>query len=637
MCAIIGMLGGMPSREKFKKARDTMTHRGPDDAGLYYHPEEGVALGHRRLSIIDLSRAGRQPFSSDCGNFHIVFNGEIYNYKELRKELSSSYRFKTKTDTEVLVAAYKRWGVRSLSRLRGMFAFALWDKEKRSLLVARDRLGIKPLYYRAAKDNFCFSSEIKGILAVTDVPRAMNTRSILDYLSYRYPLGESTFFKGIDSLLPGHYLIIKQGTRPRRFRYWELSVITEKQDPGEEAVLRTTEQLLKETVASHMVSDVPVGAYLSGGIDSSLLVAIMAAHSSKPVKTFAVGFEEKEFNEFSYARLVAKKIKSEHHELLMNGNEYLNLLPSVIRFKDAPLHVPNEVPLYALSRELKKYITVVLSGEGADELFGGYGRLFRSGDDFLRMCNLATDTEKTLHRNLHARYGANFPKTIVAHVLRHYPYTRAGETKSLLNPDIFNLTERDILNEKFFEEEFSSVSTLHPSEQIIHFFQRVHLLGILHRLDTATMGASVEGRAPYIDHALVEYISALPLRYKMRWKSEKDRRRARFLNAEQISDIHDTTKYLLRTLAAPFLPEKIIQRAKKGFPVPLDRWLGGKLNVAAKELLLSQSALSRQLYNQKVLREWLSYSYTSSGLPRGRNIWALLNIELWMQEYRITL
>src|SRR3989344_1334787 len=637
MCAIICVLGSLPGKEKFKKARDTMMHRGPDDAGLYYHPNEGVALGHRRLSIIDLSRAGRQPFSSSCGRFHIVFNGEIYNYKELRRDLLSSYRFKTHTDTEVLVAAYKRWGVRSLDRLRGMFAFAIWDKEKRFLFVARDRLGIKPLYYRVARGTFYFSSEIKGILALDDVPRTLNTRGLLDYLNYRYPLGESTFFKEVNSLLPGHYIVMKPGTQPKLSCYWKLPVITEKQDPGEEAVLQTTERLLKETVALHMVSDVPVGAYLSGGVDSSLLAALMAAQSSKPVKTFSVGFKEKEFNEFSYARLVAKKIKSEHHELSMNGDEYIDLLPAVIRFKDAPLHVPNEVPLYALSEELKKHITVVLSGEGADELFGGYGRIFRSGDDFLRIRNLTFGKEKTLQHNLHARYGANFPKTIVAHLLRHYPYTRVDETRNLLNPDIFNLTERNILNKGFFEKEFASISALHPSEQIMHFFQRVHLLGILHRLDTAAMGASVEGRVPYIDHVLVEYISALPLKYKMRWKSEKDRYRARFLNAEQISDIHDTTKYLLRALGALVLPGAVTRRVKKGFPVPLDRRFGGKLNILARELLLSPSARSRQFYNPNILREWLSYDYTSLGIPRGRNIWVLLNIELWMQEYRITL
>jgi len=644
MCAIIGVLGkNLPSQEQFIKARDTMTHRGPDDAGIYYAPQEGIALGHRRLSIIDLSPEGRQPFFSNDGRYAIVFNGEIYNYQELKKELKNKYPFKTKTDTEVLLAAYIQWGTKCLQKLNGMFAFAIWDRNKKELFCARDRLGIKPLYWSFYNGNFYFSSEIKGILGSSYIPRVLNKQSVLDYLSYRYPLGENTFFENVHSFLPGHFVVIKKDQIPKLKKYWELPVVVEKEDPGEDKVLKITEELLKKTVKSHMISDVPVGAYLSGGLDSSVLVGLMANFSRKSVKTFSIGFSEKGFNELGHARLVAKHLKTDHHEILMNEGEYFNLLPEVIGYKDAPLHVPNEVPLYALSKELKKHVTVVLSGEGADELFGGYGRIFRSGDDFDAMRgtwshkNFSSLEKELLRVNLEKKYGDTQFKELVDLLLFQYPYTASQVTRVLLNGNIFPGEELVLLRRDYIKSELDKGVGLPSAEQYMYFFQRIHLLGILGRLDNSAMGASVEGRVPFVDHKVVEYVSALPISYKMRWKSEEDQNRAKTLNSNQISDEHDITKYLLRVIGRKFLPPEIVERKKLGFPVPLDKWVEGSMSKYAREILLSSSVRLSSILNKKNLEELLSDGVSPTYAPalRGRDIWALLNLELWTRECNI--
>ena len=643
MCAIIGVLGNkLPDKETFIKARDTMTHRGPDDAGLYYSPKEGVALGHRRLSIIDLSEAGRQPFFSKDGAVGIVFNGEIYNFRELRETLKGFYPFETKTDTEVIIAAYMKWGIECVKHLRGMFAFVIWDKKRETLFVVRDRLGIKPLYWSMHDGNFHFSSEIKGILASSEMPRVLDKRALLDYLSYRYPLGERTFFQGIFSLLPGHYMVLKRASVLQIKKYWELPIVENKEDPGEEAVLKNTEKLLKETVQSHMISDVPLGAYLSGGLDSSLLVAFMSSLSKSPVKTFSVGFEEDGFSELEYASIVARSLGTEHHEIVLRQGEYMNLLPETIKIKDVPLHVPNEVALHALSKELKKHITVVLSGEGADELFGGYGRILRSGDDLLHMRELVHNDngkqKRVLIKNLQEKYGDVRYEKSVDHFLAQYPYVKPSKTEELLSGDFGEGLRRDLLNTSFVEKHFDRASRVSPSEQYTHFLQEIHLLGILHRLDTSSMAASVEARVPYIDHRVVEEISALPLKYKLAWRSKEDEEKARVLNSDQISDVHDTTKYLLRKIGSRHLPASIYERKKFSFVVPLDRWFGGDLKKNARELLLSDDARSKALFKPTVLEQWISRDdkrgeFSSSS--HGRDIWAILNIELWMREYGV--
>ena len=644
MCAIIGVLGrNLPDQEQFKKARDTMTHRGPDDAGLYYAPEEGVALGHRRLSIIDLSAAGRQPFSSWDNRFLITFNGEIYNYRELKKELEEFYSFKTDSDTEVLLASYIQWGEKCLNKLNGMFAFAIWDRKKKELFCARDRLGVKPFYYATHNGIFYFASEVKGILSMTGMERKLNKESFLDFLSYRYPLGPKTMFDGVFSLLPGHYMTLKGNRAPILKKYWELPVVVDKKDPGETEAKEKTKNLLLSSIKYRMISDVPIGAYLSGGLDSSLITGMMASVSAKPVKTFSVGFQGEDFNEFKYARKVAKLFNAEHHELVLDGKTYLNAVPETIRFKDAPLAVPFEVSGVLLSKELKKDITVVLAGEGADELFGGYGKIFRSSDDFEKMNSISSrkdfltaEKRELLRKSLLAKYKNIKPQSLTQFFLDQYSYILRSQKEGLVRQNILQKSG-ETLNETFFNEIFSSVKNISPEEQFMHVFEQVHLLGLLHRLDTDSMAYSVEAREPYVDYRLIEYVSSLPLSYKMRWKSKKDEQKAKLLNSDQISEIHDIPKYLLKEVAKEFLPQEIIHRKKLGPPAPLNEWFQGDFKSFAKELLFSTDSKSKPLFNIKELEGFVEHVPKDSNSRHGLNIWMLTTLEQWMREYNVSL
>ena len=639
MCGIIGVLGNIPEKNKIIRARDKMEHRGPDDSGIFYDKDNKVTLGHRRLSIIDLSSAGKQPFFSNSGRYVISFNGEIYNYLQLKKDLTGSYDFKTNTDTEVILAMYEKYGENCLKYLQGMFAFAIWDRKEKRLFVTRDRLGIKPLYYTIVKNNFYFASEIKGILNFDVVPRKLNKQGFLDYLSYRYVLGKYTMFKNIYSLLPGHYILLKCGEEPKVKKYWDLPVIEKKQDPGEGIVLKKVEDLLLKTIESHMMGDVPVGAYLSGGLDSSLLVAMMARISKKPIKTFSIGFKEKGFNEFKYARKVAKSIKTDHHEIVLDDNNYFDILSEAIGYKDLPLSVPNEVPVHVLSKELKKHISIVLSGEGADELFGGYGRLFKSGYDIERIRLLNKDlfdgNRDELIKNLEKKYDSLESVSDLDHFLNQYTYHKFSEKKALINSDYFNLQSLDLKNKNYFKAINSKLSSFDPTNKFLYLMQKVHIVGLLHRLDSMTMSSSVEGRVPFVDHKLVEFVSSLPLKYKIRWKSKQDELKAKTLNSDQISEIHDISKYILRKISKKYLPKDIIERKKVGFPVPLNNWFKGDKNEMAKDLLLSKHTKSKNLYNRKNLENILNYNKPDSG--KGINIWMLVNMEMWMDKYGISL
>jgi asparagine synthase (glutamine-hydrolysing) len=644
MCAIVGVVGSIPEKKELEKARDLMAHRGPDGAGLYYNEEEGVAFGHRRLSIIDLSDAGKQPFFSNDGRFVLTFNGEIYNYLELKRELKDSYDFKTSSDTEVLLASYIVWGEKALSKLNGMFAFAIWDNKKRELFIARDRFGVKPLYYLLEKETFYFASEIKALLSFNILERKLNTKALTSYLFFRYAVGEETLFKSIKTLLPGTCAYVQEGKPMRIKKYWSLSVVLDKKDPGEKEAVKETTRLLEKSVEYRMRSDVPYGAYLSGGLDSSVIVGMMSQLSKKPVETFAAGFHEEGFNELPYARQVSKIFNTNHHEIILNQNTYFDVLPDVIGHKDAPLLTPNEVHWYLLSQLMKKDITVVLAGSGADELFGGYGKIFRSGYDLERMLLLEEDStflpprEKgILLENFKALYGSALYKKPEDHLLRQYAYFSPSFAGELLNQDIFGTEMDAILHRGFFADFFTPLKGLPFSDQYLYFFQNIHLLGTILHLDNVTMSFGIEGREPYLDHALVEYVSALPLKYKLRWKSEEDEKRGKILSSTQISEVYDTSKYLLKKIGETFLPKELIERKKLGFPVPIDSWILGKSKQFAYDTLLSEGSLSRSLFKKEILADFIEDPSRFVSRNQGLHVWLLLNIELWLQKYKVSI
>jgi asparagine synthase (glutamine-hydrolysing) len=643
MCGIAGVFASPAPPAALEAIGERMVeqlrHRGPDGRGVVVrrHPDgRNVLLAHSRLSINDLTLSGAQPMALADGSLWVVFNGEIYNFLELRAELEQSgHSFRSRCDTEVILAAWRKWGLKSFDRFIGMWAIALWDERDGTFLLSRDRLGVKPLYFARIADTFIFGSEPKVILEQMDETPRLNLRALSDYFSYRQALAGDTFFEGIESLEPGTCLLIRGG-REVIHRYWDLPIVHERYDPGEVVVRQETARLLDSAVALRLVADVPVGAFLSGGLDSSALVAIMARHTSAKVKSFTIGFAEKEFNEFEFAEEVARHFETEHHENLLDPDRYFDDMDELIRIKDAPLAVPNEIALHVLSRILKQHVTVVLSGEGADELFGGYGRIFRSAGDYLKVAAAGglAGLDTATRTNLTEKYGASAWRSPVDHFLDQYSYMPFAAKSQLLSPEVFGALGQDPHHRSLFESMFSRLEGLDLHDKYMWVFQKLHLQGLLGRLDAATMSASVEGRVPFVDHRLVEYISALPLHYKMRWRNDVAQQNAHTLNSSQVSERYDTTKYLLRELMRHSLPSRVLARHKVGFPVPLGNWLTGPLRTRARERLLSPDARSRPLFRVEAMQEFINGSDHSPA--NGLRVWMLLNVEAWMNAYGVT-
>ncbi len=641
MCGILGQVDYLSTsawnESKFKKALSLQKHRGPDDSGVVVG--ENFIFGHRRLSIIDLDSHAKQPMTSSDGEVILVFNGEIYNYQELRKDLvKKGYSFSTKSDTEVLLYSYYEYGIECIQNFIGMFAFAIFDNRTQKTFIVRDRLGVKPLYYCKIKDTITFSSEIKSILELADLDVALNIKAVSSYLSFRYPILDDTFFDGIYSLPPAHYIELTQDSFLIK-EYWSLvdRFKEQKEDKGEEFYLNKLQYLLESSVKYRMISDVPFGAFLSGGVDSSIVTSIMANESKDPVNTFTIGFDEPEFNEFSYADIIAKKYNTNHHKIVINSADYFNNLNQLIKYKDAPLSVPNEVPLYIMSKELKKYITVVLSGEGADEIFAGYGRIFRSPHDLYRIQNidsldLSSDEKDKLCINFIKKYIVDSFESDVDHFHTVYSYISLLDKKALLNPLIpLDDIENDFLDKFIYL--FNEIKDETYYNKMMYVFEKIHLVGLLHRLDVSTMAASIEARVPFVDHRLVEFAFSIPFKYKIKWCKDSSKYNSRVLMSDQISEKYDTPKYILKKAFENKLPNEILYRKKVGFPVPLHNWFDGKFKKYAKTILLGSAAKSRKIYNIGNIKKMLNNDRLHKDHDFAMKIWMLVNLELFSQEY----
>ncbi|MCI8464443.1 MAG: asparagine synthase (glutamine-hydrolyzing) [Lachnospiraceae bacterium] len=598
MCGICGIYGNADIRQmdlRIQKMLDSMSHRGPDAKG-YKVLKEGSIFGQRRLSIIDLAVRANQPMESRQGNV-ITYNGEIYNYLELKKEIAYSY--KTTSDTEVLLAGMESKGIDwTLSQSNGMFAFAYFDKKTDAIYLARDRMGIKPLFYYIDHEKVIFASEIKAILNSGLVEAVLNEDAIDEYLGNRYVRAPYTFFVGIYQVLPGHYLKINSNCEVEDIQYWELpSEFNMEREYDEAEIAEVFCDHVRKAIKRRMVSDVPVGTYLSGGIDSSLITAIASEYRTQ-LHTYIIGFRE--CNEFKYAKMVAQRYETCHHEITMEMEDYFGMLEEVIQFKDAPLGVPNEVPLAKMSKELKKNITVVLSGEGADELLGGYGRIFRSPFDYK---NLGIDREKCFYDYLIDLY-EYMPRKI---------------------RDAFLTTDHP-LRERYdgpLKKEFS----FHGNEEnVFRFFHKYHVKGLLQRVDTTTMLASVEARVPFLDHTLIEFAyKGIPYDLKLKWKDGNCLEELNGLDASFYSERKDTPKYLLRKVSYKYLPKEVIERRKVGFPVPLDMWIDALMR-NVKELLKEAYWIKRDKLDELIL--------SCREQPRaGQLLWMFVNIELFRKKY----
>lgn len=641
MCGILGQISLLNKvcfdEIKFSEALDQLKHRGPDDGDIKV--DENFIFGHRRLSIIDLDCHARQPMTSFCGNFILVFNGEIYNYQEIKSELvKKGYIFHTLSDTEVLLNSFIEYGIDCVQQFNGMFAFAIYDNIKKEYYIVRDRLGIKPIYYNNNNGILTFSSEIKSILKLNDYNHHLNVEAVSSYLSFRYPILNDTFFNGIYSLPPAHYIKISESGL-QIIEYWNVAkkLKEQKNDKGEKYYLNQLRILLESSVKYRMISDVPIGAFLSGGVDSSIITAIMAENSAETIKTFTIGFEEEGFNEFRYANLIVDKCKTDHKEIILSGENYFQIMERLIEYKDAPLSVPNEVPLYLMSMELKKYITVVLSGEGADEIFGGYGRIFRSPYDHERIKNLEsldlTDKEKRqLSKSFIKKYLVDSFARDIDHFMNIYSYTSFDEKMDLLDDSIDLMSIEEKATEKFMYY-FDELEGESYYNKLMYVFEKIHLVGLLNRVDTTTMAASVEARVPFVDHRLVEFAFTIPVKYKLKWFGDGAKKSSILLMSDRISEKFDTPKYILKKAFEDMIPNKVLYRKKMGFPVPLNDWFGGHFNEYAISILLSEEAKNRGVYNINNIERWLNSDRLSKDHNFAMKIWMLINLELFQKKY----
>ncbi len=612
MCGIAGIVradGGI-EEEEIVAMRDTLTHRGPDDAGCHLTADRRVALGHRRLSIIDLSSHGHQPMSNETGTIWIVYNGEVYNFPALRAELSAKHRFRSRTDTEVLLHAYEEWGIDFLERLRGMFAFALWDGRQRRLLLARDRLGIKPLYYGQIGASFLFASELKAITrCFPSLP--LDESALYDFLTYLYIPTPKTPYRDVRKLPAGHYLLWEEG-RTTLAPYWELTCRPSGITREEEAV-EALEHLLDEAVRLRLVSDVPLGLLLSGGVDSSGVTALACRHlqgKGGKVHTFSVGFDDAAFTETPYARIVAERYGTEHveqHVDLALGRQVYARLHAMY---DEPFGDTSAIPTFLVSEVARRHVTVVLSGDGGDEVFGGYTR-------YREM--LEASGPLPVGRLL----GPAWRSRIIRGFLGHYPARWRGRyrfLRTLLDPlEAYCMLMGGILKEEkafllrpeivrrfrdyddywFFREHW--IADLDPFTRLQYLDLKTYLPDdILTKVDRASMAVSLEVRVPILDHEVVAFAFSLPV---------------------AVRNPGNRPKYLLKRMLAPFLPETILERRKQGFAIPLSRWAeGGMLEGSGGEIPFLQPRPPRganrsefALLLDALLRGWFAEHAPSSG------------------------
>jgi asparagine synthase (glutamine-hydrolysing) len=632
MCGIYGIVDldgrARPKRELLNAMSRVLHHRGPDDEGQYHG--DGIALGMRRLSIIDVG-GGHQPIGNEDESVWVVCNGEIYNFKSLREELEKKgHVFRCNSDTEVIVHLYEERGIECIQQLRGMFALALWDKSHERLVIARDRLGKKPLYVRQEPGRLLFASEVKSILQDPDVPRRVQPGALQEYLALGYVPAPNTLFEGIQKILPGHYLLVEKG-QVRDREYWDVEFDREEQHSEHEWVEIVREKLM-ESVKVRLVSDVPLGAFLSGGIDSSAIVAAMAQQTDRPVKTYSIGFEGKDsfYNELPYARLVADAFSTDHHEIIVRP-EVSELLPKLIWFMDEPIADSAFVTTYLVSKLAAESVKVILSGVGGDELFGGYRRYL--SDRFMPYYNLLPPTVRKkwlpallagIPQDRHSKW-ENYFRLANAFVRsadlpsaqRYTSYVTlfSPEVRSVLSKNgdsMANSIAGNGFNDETLARYFAKCRGSDSLNQIIYVDLKTSLPDDLLLLtDKMTMAASIECRAPFVDHELVELASRIPSRLKVRGFS---------------------MKYLLKKAVEPWLPKEILQRKKRGFGAPMGAWLRDDLSSLVRDTLSESQVKKRGLLNSQVIEDRIR-SHNAHQSDETDSLLALVNLELWCRTF----
>ena len=628
MCGIAGIVATdqlhADERARLNVMRDVITHRGPDDAGTYCDDQAGLV--HRRLSIVDLA-AGHQPLANEDETIWIAFNGEIYNHEQIRPELEAAgHTYRTRCDTETIVHAYEQWGDACVEHFRGMFAFAIWDQPRRRLLLARDRMGIKPLYWTRRGDRLVFGSEIKAILESGLVAAEANDRAIPELLSTRYVSGEETLFKGIYRLLPGHVLTFERGVVTTR-QWWDVPVGTSRPEIAELSDADAVAQFrarLEEAVRTRLMADVPLGMFLSGGLDSSAIAALMAGMIDRPLQTFSVAFKQRAFSELDYARQVATAIKADAHEIVIDDADFFGALPKLLWHEDEPLAHPSSVPLYFVSKLASEHVKVVLTGEGSDELLAGYGKYPRALANWRAgsFWNVAPEPLRDFVANTVvprlparvARYAKRsflaMPRTPEAMFFDNFASIGLRRQASLLGPRLAGLATADAYSASraYFDRPNGNSSTL---DRLLYTDLKTYLVELLMKQDQMSMAASIESRVPFLDHHLVEFATALAPRMKLRGL---------------------TTKWILRESVKSILPKEILTRKKMGFPVPFSLWLRGAGAGIARDVLLDSRARQRGV-TDPVAVSALIEAHASGAGDAGDALWSLMNLELWYRTF----
>ena len=624
MCGINGIAyspgsGMLVRRKALINMRDALHHRGPDDGGLFI--DGNVGLGHRRLSIVDVAH-GAQPMSH--GHRVIVYNGEIYDHAQSRDELvRQGHIFENRSDTETILHLYDEYGLDCVDHLRGMFAFAIWDKRSRELFLARDRFGVKPLYYvHDASGSLYFASEIKALIEVGAVKPEINFNALPDQFANHGTSGEETLFCGVKRLLPGHTLTWKDGRIDIR-EFWDLNFEPKHDDLSEAEYVEEWRDLFRQSVKLRLMADVPLGMFLSGGIDSSAIAAIMSRMVKDPIKTFSVGFSEREANELEYARLIAKRFRTDHHEITITPEQFFAALPELVWHEDEPIGFVASVPLYFVSKLAAEHVKVVLTGEGADETLAGYGRYQKA----LRLLKYGGKYETVTPAFLRdaVRGGvATLPATFNRKLSRTF-LSRESDIQNLFF-DNFSVFPRAMQKQLFSQGICEKIADTNPYtrqnawldnsdaedilDKLLYADTKTYLHELLMKQDQMSMAASIESRVPFLDHRLAEFTARMPREMKVRG---------------------GTTKWILREAMKGLLPAEILERPKMGFPVPIGSWFRGPYKHIVDEYILGPRAIERGIFDAGYIRSLVARH--NSGENHDERLWSLVNFEIWQRRF----
>ena len=642
MCGIAGFLCNESMhadnmQQIVGRMTNSLDHRGPDATGIWSDNENHIALGHARLSIIDLSNNGVQPMMTSCGRYTLVFNGEIYNFVEIRAELdkTESIAWISNSDTEVILYAIRCWGLENaIAKFIGMFAFALWDKQEQSLFLVRDRIGIKPLYWTEADNNLVFASELKAFHHYPNMPFSIDLDSVSAYMRHNYIPGEQSIYKNINKLLPGTYLVYKKNQETIIKTYWDLKDKINKEQRFDDnycskEAIKNVEELIVDSIKKRMISDVSLGAFLSGGIDSSTVVALMQKNSTNLVKTFSIGFNEKEYNEAHHAKLIAEHLGTDHTEFYVSDQDAMDVIPKLPDMYDEPFSDSSQIPTYLVSKLTRQHVTVVLSGDGGDEVFAGYNRYYFA-NSLSNKFKLLTGPGRYLLKKVIKQGSPSSWDKIFDLLPSKYAVPQAGDKLHKL-ASVISGNQQDIYKKLvshwdnttdlvsgtshhsgiFSKDYFNEVNT-NFVETMQYTDTKTYLPDdILTKVDRASMAVSLEVRVPLLDHRLVEYVWKLPLSMKMR---------------------NGRSKWLLREILYKYVPQELIDRPKMGFGVPIGHWLRGPLRDWAECLLDEKKIKEAGILNYAPIKiKWAEH------LSGERNwqyhIWDILIFQAWSEKW----